>query len=107
MPRPVILGPGYLRFLLTWSSQLKGWALCCEADASTPLHMWVSLLAGCWSGGSASTPCGAGSAQGHSPRLTRLLIKPYELSTDPAPYSFGLILMSSSLDILHIPELLR
>ena len=50
---------------------------------------------------------GAGPAQDHSPRLTGMFIKPYELSTNPAPYSFGLIIMSYSLAILYIPDFLR
>lgn len=50
---------------------------------------------------------GAGPAQDHSPRLTGVFIKPYERSTNPAPYSFGLTTMTYSLDILYIPEFLR
>lgn len=36
-----------------------------------------------------------------------MFIKPYELSTNQAPDSFGLIIMSYSLDILYIAEFLR
>lgn len=49
----------------------------------------------------------AGPTQGHSPRLTGLFIKPYELSTNLVCYSFGLIIMSYSLDILYLHEFLR
>lgn len=50
---------------------------------------------------------GTGPGQEHSPRLTGMFIKSYELSTNQASYSFGLIIILHSLDILHILELLR